>query len=171
MNHDALEAFYTGVNSIATDHNSKCTPSKTGYELAFMTQFGLCLIGIREWFEEEGYFDAVWRVFLGEISNNTNILDILGLNYSDPDTPFGIALLNDKYILTNYDRYRFLFDWGPARIARLIYIRFGGAFMQLPEPRYDFDLISLDRQYYIDLLYKYEPRMLLDIPCGLIIDE
>jgi hypothetical protein len=123
------------------------TDEDTGF--AFMTERGLCLLGVSDWEEQEGYVDIRWRVLMGEVTETFDVMSAMKANNKYSETPYGIAVLQGKTVLTITDTYRFLISWGPARIKKLIYLRFGGSFLTKFVPE---GLRSMPQSWHKELL-------------------
>ena len=125
---------------------------------AFITDAGLCVMGITRTDEEMGYFDIRWRVFIGEITQSIDFKTLMQANHHAPDTVYGCVVLCGKEILTLTDTYRFVFSLGPETIRRGMFVRFGGAFA---EPFLNHGTTPIRPEFFEEVLRKYSLSRLL----------
>jgi hypothetical protein len=106
------------------EYNVLINNTQTMY--AFMTEIGLCLVGIHQIGGESEYFDLRCRFLLGIINEKFNPIQSLKINYDTNDAKYGLAIIDRIPILTATDEYRFLTSWGDNNIKNYTKSRFGG---------------------------------------------
>ena len=122
-----MDAIKNGVNELAKVFNSPVAENEDGTAFAFMTPQGLSLIGVSQWYADDGYIGIRWRILIGQITPGFDYREAMKINHAYPESPYGVFIVDGKEILTNVVTYRFLLSWGLDSIERTIKIRFGGA--------------------------------------------
>lgn len=159
-----LDTIKNGVYALATIGKYNVYNNQTNTMYAFITELGLCLVGLYQIGNAEGsidYFDLRCRFYLGEIDNNFNPMQALKINHDTNDAKYGFTIIQNRPILTASDQYRFLISWGDKEIKNTIKARFGGylvtPLLMIP------GIIPLNSKFYINNLNSIGIDNLLNI--------